>query len=125
MKPNKQKTDWKKEFDKTFYSKGGGLLIRKYEDYASEIEVKDFISQLLKTQREEIVSEIEGIVIKNVGQQRVEENGGSLIQGRVWCEGFNQAIKDIIKLLEKKEVSLSGKKVSVTIDNITYSAIIK
>ena len=90
---NKQKIDWEKEFN---YNFPDGIIPTDIDN------IKKFISQLLKTQREEIVSEIEGIVIKNVGQQRVEENGGSLLQGRVWCEGFNQAIKDIIKLLEKK-----------------------
>lgn len=56
---NKQKTDWEKEL-KNCECTGRYCNHETSEDHY--IVHKDFISQLLKTQREEIISEIEGIV---------------------------------------------------------------
>ena len=65
---NKQKTDWEKEWNKLTV-KSYNLKTEKYEDEPiifvndkSWKKVKDFISNLLQQQREEIIKEIEGIV---------------------------------------------------------------
>ena len=63
-KLNKQKTDWEKEFDKKFTRKSKGLEDKgKYMDRwfvreTTSEELKDFISQLLLTQRQELIKEI-------------------------------------------------------------------
>jgi len=66
MKPNKQKTDWVEEFEIKYGRNSGRLTFyneqRYYWNNNFYDEVKDFISKLLKTKREEIVSEIEVIV---------------------------------------------------------------
>ena len=65
---NKQKTDWETEFDNEFiyqygsaFCCGGDYCDGNHTEEVSK-QLKDFISQLLKTQREEIIKEIEGIV---------------------------------------------------------------
>lgn len=64
MKPTKQKTDWEKEFDKKFTRKSKGLEDKeKYMDRwfvreTTSEELKDFISQLLFTQRQQMIKEI-------------------------------------------------------------------
>lgn len=50
---NKPNNEWEKEFDKKFELKDGALLIKKYNDFASDIELKDFISKTLQQQRED------------------------------------------------------------------------
>lgn len=68
MKPNKQNTDWEKEFDKKFTRKSKGLEDKgKYMDRwfvreTTSEELKDFISQLLSTQRQQLIKAI----IKNL-----------------------------------------------------------
>ncbi len=57
-KPTKPNNEWEKEFDKKFELKDGALLIKKYNDFASDIELKDFISKTLQQQREEMIEEI-------------------------------------------------------------------
>lgn len=57
-KPN---NNWEKEFDKKFELKDGALLIKKYNDFASDIELKDFISKTLQQQRKDLIKEIERI----------------------------------------------------------------
>lgn len=64
MKPTKQKTDWEKEFDKKFTRKSKGLEDKgKYMDRwfvreTTSEELKDFISQLLLAQRQQLIKEI-------------------------------------------------------------------
>jgi len=64
MKPTKQKTDWGKEFDKKFTRKSKGLEDKgKYMDRwfvreTTSEELKDFISQLLLAQRQQLIKEI-------------------------------------------------------------------
>lgn len=66
--PNKQKIDWEKEFDKKFTRKSKGLKDKgKYMDRwfvreTTSEELKDFISQLLSTQRQQLIKAI----IKNL-----------------------------------------------------------
>jgi len=63
-KLNKQKKDWKIEFDKKFTRKSKGLKDKgKYMDRwfvreTTSEELKDFISQLLLTQRQQLIEEI-------------------------------------------------------------------
>ena len=52
-KPTKPNNEWEKEFDKKFELKDGALLIKKYNDFASDIELKDFISKTIQQQRED------------------------------------------------------------------------
>lgn len=67
-KPSKQKIDWEKEFDKKFTRKSKGLEDKgKYMDRwfvreTTSEELKDFISQLLSTQRQQLIKAI----IKNL-----------------------------------------------------------
>jgi len=89
---NKQKTDWEKEFSNKFV---------KYVNYFKEVllfgnptEAKDFISQLLKTQREEIISEIEGIVKENRKGTFTDEGGND-------CWYIDDLVKEL-KILENK-----------------------
>ena len=65
---SKQNTDWEKEFDKKFTRKSKGLEDKgKYMDRwfvreTTSEELKDFISQLLFTQRQQLIKAI----IKNL-----------------------------------------------------------
>ncbi|GEM_PF-3956535 len=93
-KQKPKELDWEKEFDEEFKS-----LANEYCDPTND--VKDFISQLLKTQREEIVSEIEGKKIDLINNPNIGEEM-SLNDGVIVGVSYNRAISDIIKILEKK-----------------------
>ena len=84
-KPNKQKTDWEKEFN---YNFPDGIIPTDIDN------IKDFISQILKTQREEIISEIEGIV----GE---DENYRESTNDFEVCQIRNQLRKEIIDRLKQ------------------------
>ena len=66
--PNKQKIDWVDRVEELLVKCEQMYL--SYKEYSGTIEnlcksendIKDFISQLLKTQRQQLISEIEGIV---------------------------------------------------------------
>jgi len=94
---NKQKTDWEKEWNKLTV-KSYNLKTEKYEDEPiifvndkSWKKVKDFISNLLQQQREEIVSEIEGIV----GESEVEFHGPVDVTGILDKKTFLEKLKNL------------------------------
>ena len=88
MKPNKQKTDWETRFDKTF------LNIRFDTTVGTSVNIKDFISQLLKTQREEIISEIIDLVKENREGTFTDDGGND-------CWYIDDLVKEL-KILENK-----------------------
>ena len=109
---NKQKTDWVWEDDLDIKLEN----LSAYDDMwgnKKELKknIKAFISNLLQQQREEIVSEIEGI--KRLPNMAQNQNGIEYCSacGCPWdnidnycpdCATHNQALVDIIKILEKK-----------------------
>jgi hypothetical protein len=118
---NKQKTDWERKLMTLMVITIADALFagrsRPITKDCSDVTVKHhkkiskFISQLLKTQREEIVSEIEGI--KRLPNMAQNQNGNEYCSacGCPWdnidnycpdCATHNQALVDIIKILEKK-----------------------
>ena len=106
-KPNKQNTDWEKEFDKKFTRKSKGLEDKgKYMDRwfvreTTSEELKDFISQLLLTQRQELIEEIEEIVGEDEKENILNVLGTRHIDG-LMNESRNklrQQIRERLKLL--------------------------
>lgn len=91
--PNKQKTDWENI---------KSLLLCENYIYYCDLNNEDldklskFISQLLKTQREEIVSEIDGIVGKNEYPKKDDNS----VQ-RNFKEGRNQLRSEIREILKQ------------------------
>ena len=88
-KPNIEKTDWETRFDKTF------LNIRFDTTVGTSVNIKDFISQLLKTQREEIISEIIDLVKENRKGTFTDDGGND-------CWYIDDLVKEL-KILENKE----------------------
>lgn len=85
MKPNKQKTEWEKEFWKN-------VTEYNIEDIKSETiylvtddNVKNFISQLLKTQRETLIKEI------------IQEIEYSIAHHEVVFDNWSEEPKDVFK----------------------------
>ena len=102
---NKQKTDWVDKFEELLVKCEQmylNYMYLNYEEYSgavenlckSENDIKDFISQLLKTQREEIVSEIEGIVKENRKGTFTDDGGND-------CWYIDDLVKEL-KILENK-----------------------
>lgn len=85
MKHNKQKIDWEKEFN---YNFPDGIIPTDIDN------IKKFISQLLLTQRQQLISEIEGIVKENRKGTFTDEGGND-------CWYIDDLVKEL-KILEKK-----------------------
>jgi len=100
---NKQKTDWERKLMTLMVITIADALFagrsRPITKDCSDVTVKHhkkiskFISQLLKTQREEIVSEIEGIV----GESEVEFHGPVDVTGILDKKTFLEKLKNLEK----------------------------
>ncbi len=91
---NKQKIDWEKEFN---YNFPDGIIPTDIDN------IKKFISQLLKTQREEIIKEIEGILKDewedpDIRGSRVEDTGTNAVLNPVVRNQLRKEIRERLKL---------------------------
>ena len=112
--PNKPNNKWEKEFDKNFPQLSvltGKIGSGREVLYDFKPFVKDFISKTLQQQRKDLIKEIEGI--KRLPNMAQNQNGNEYCSacGCPWdnidnycpdCATHNQALVDIIKILEKK-----------------------
>jgi hypothetical protein len=107
---NKQKTDWEKSYDKKFgnnleLNEGmTGIAVEEYHSNATR-KVKNFISKLLLTQRQQLISEILELVKALIKGRKLWLEDGSLAPdfGVIpELKQYNQALVDIIKILEIK-----------------------
>jgi len=98
MKPNKQKTEWEKEFDEQFDK----MTFTTVDIKGKEVDrpkIKAFISQLLSTQRQQLISEIEGIV----GEDEVSDDGTiELAEEIVIINDNNVTKEDVLNSLEEQ-----------------------
>ena len=81
------------QFDKMFTGEKNALLFEM--GLLNETAIKQFISQLLAEQRKEIVEKIENEVNK-----KDEQNSTFSNRNLNFTDGYNQAIRNIIKTLK-------------------------
>jgi len=99
--PNKQKTDWEKSYDKKFgnnleLNEGmTGIAVEEYHSNATR-KVKNFISKLLLTQRQQLISEIK-MEMENYFGHILNDGSGKPMNISIEEVGY-----DIIKILENK-----------------------